>query len=236
MKALLQQSFNGHAVRVFGTADEPLFVAADVCGILELANVSQAVAALEDDEKGICSADTLGGPQKALCVTESGLYALIFKSRKPEAKAFRKWVTSEVLPAIRKTGKFAAPVQPELPGLTEKITELAAAVKLLRKTGVSPDLAAQIVADMLKPKAPEPAPAIEAHSVPRKKSSVAERLLDLIPAEGIGRADLVNLWIKETGGVQCSAYNTLKRDELAGRVQIDGNGRKTTVHRAEVPQ
>ena len=88
---------------------DPWFVAKDVCKVLGIVNTSQAVFSLDDDEKGICNSDTLGGDQEMLIVSESGLYALIFKSRKPAAKTFRKWVTSEVLPAIRKTGMYQVP-------------------------------------------------------------------------------------------------------------------------------
>lgn len=100
------QDFAGHPVRIHGTPDQPLFVAADICRILEISNSSDAISSLDEDEKGVATADTLGGKQTVRCVTESGLYALIFKSRKPEAKAFRKWVTSEVLPAIRQSGSY----------------------------------------------------------------------------------------------------------------------------------
>lgn len=99
--------FNGAAVRVTTQDSEPWFVAADVCRVLELSNTSKACESLDEDEKGITNSDTPGGAQQVLTVSESGLYALVFKSRKPEAKAFRKWVTSEVLPALRKTGRFA---------------------------------------------------------------------------------------------------------------------------------
>ena len=71
---------------------------------------------LDADEKGIVIVDTLGGPQKMLCVNESGLYAITISSRKPEAKRFRKWITSEVLPALRKTGSFTVAPEPlEIP-------------------------------------------------------------------------------------------------------------------------
>jgi prophage antirepressor-like protein len=92
---------------------EPLFVGKDVCETLGIANHNDALSRLDDDEralikvtKGVGSADPLGGAQSTVCVTESGLYALIFQSRKPEAKAFRKWVTSEVLPALRRDGSY----------------------------------------------------------------------------------------------------------------------------------
>lgn len=93
-------------IRCGGTADKPWFVAKDVCDVLGLANVSQALERLDDDEKGITTVYTLGGKQKAAVVYESGLYALIFTSRKEEAKTFRKWVTSEVLPSLRKAGVY----------------------------------------------------------------------------------------------------------------------------------
>jgi hypothetical protein len=93
-------------VRLFGTHDNPLFVAADVCACLDIKNPRQAIARLEPEERGVISNDTLGGAQKLAVVTESGLYALVMTSRKPEAKAFKRWVTSEVLPAIRKTGRY----------------------------------------------------------------------------------------------------------------------------------
>lgn len=85
---------------------EPWFVTKDICAVLNIANHNDAVTSLDDDEKGVGIADTLGGPQQIGIVNESGLYALIFKSRKPEARAFRKWVTSEVLPQIRKRGFY----------------------------------------------------------------------------------------------------------------------------------
>ena len=87
--------------------DEPWFVAKDICQALLLKNPRQAISALDEDEKGVISMDTLGGRQKMNAVTESGLYELISQSRKPEAKPFRKWVTKEVLPTLRKTGIYA---------------------------------------------------------------------------------------------------------------------------------
>lgn len=83
---------------------EPWFVAKDICDILELTNPTMAIESLDDDER---SKYFLGRQGEVNIINESGLYALVFKSRKPEAKAFRKWVTSEVLPAIRKTGQYS---------------------------------------------------------------------------------------------------------------------------------
>lgn len=86
---------------------EPWFVAADVCESLEFNGRSRDyIRMLDEDEKGAHILRTLGGDQQVQIVNESGLYSLIFKSRKPEAKAFKKWVTAEVLPAIRKNDRY----------------------------------------------------------------------------------------------------------------------------------
>lgn len=93
-------------VKVIIQNDKEYFLAKNVCNILELANVSQALSRLEKDD--IISNDTLtnGGMQKMSYVSEAGLYELVFASKKPEAKEFKKWVFNKVLPDIRKTGKF----------------------------------------------------------------------------------------------------------------------------------
>lgn len=97
-------------VRSFLIAEQPWFVAKDVCDILTITNHKDAVKELDTDEVGKSYlTDALGRRQQNLIISESGLYALIFKSRKPEAKAFRKWVTAEVLPTIRKKGFYKTP-------------------------------------------------------------------------------------------------------------------------------
>jgi len=93
-------------IRTVEINGEIYFVAADVCKILEVGDTSNAVKSLDDDEKGTYNISTVGGVQKMLIVNESGLYRLIFKSRKPEAKNFQRWVTHEVLPSIRKHGAY----------------------------------------------------------------------------------------------------------------------------------
>ena len=99
-------------VRVVMRDGDPWFVAKDVCDCLELTNVSKACQTLDEDEKGITKSYTLGGSQDMTLISESGLYTLIMRSNKPEAKAFRKWVTSEILPSIRKTGSYSV-AQPQ---------------------------------------------------------------------------------------------------------------------------
>ena len=89
--------FEESPVRVVMKDGEPWFVAKDLCEILDHSNHRMAVSTLDEDEKGVSIADTLGGPQETLTVNESGLYSLIFTSRKPEAKRFRKWQDRQLL-------------------------------------------------------------------------------------------------------------------------------------------
>lgn len=101
-------------IRTAGTVEEPLFCLADVCSCLGLSakGVNQRLS------KGVVSTyplETAGGTQQALFVTEDGLYDVILDSRKPEAKAFRKWITSEVLPSIRRTGGYIASKDDDTP-------------------------------------------------------------------------------------------------------------------------
>lgn len=103
-------SFENAQLRTLGTADAPLFVAIDVAKALGYSQPAKSVNDRVDPEDLIKSEiETKGGRQTVNCVNESGLYALIFGSRLESAKRFKRWVTSEVLPAIRKTGRYEAP-------------------------------------------------------------------------------------------------------------------------------
>lgn len=102
--------FESAQIRTFGTSETPLFVAIDVCSALGFGNHRQAIASHVDPEdltKAVI--ETKGGKQTVNCVNESGLYALIFGSKLESAKRFKRWVTSEVLPAIRRTGRYEVP-------------------------------------------------------------------------------------------------------------------------------
>lgn len=98
--------YNELSVRTVQIGGEPWFVLKDVCDVLGIGNSRMVLDRLEDDEKGVSQIDTLGGKQNLSVINESGLYNVILRSDKPEAKPFRKWVTSEVLPSIRKTGGY----------------------------------------------------------------------------------------------------------------------------------
>lgn len=96
-------------VRVIVRDNEPWFVAADVCRALEMANSRDALTRIDDDEKGVASTDTRGGKQDMAVINEAGLYSLVLGSRKPEAKVFKRWITHEVIPSIRKHGAYLTP-------------------------------------------------------------------------------------------------------------------------------
>ena len=124
-------SFENSQVRTLGTPDLPLFVAIDVASALGFQKPSNAVSQHVDSEDLIKQeiTDKLGRAQTVNCVNESGLYALIFGSKLESAKRFKRWVTSEVLPAIRKTGRYEAPTTLT----TEELYEIRKAVKARAK-------------------------------------------------------------------------------------------------------
>lgn len=105
--------FEQKSVRVVMKGSEPWWVAKDVADILEFRDAANAIRLLDEDEKGTQKVSTPGGEQEMSVINESGLYTLIMRSNKPEAKRFRKWVTSEVLPTIRKTGRYSVKSNPD---------------------------------------------------------------------------------------------------------------------------
>ena len=142
---LVAFNFESSNVRVcVGLNGEPLFVAADVCQALTIENHRNVLARLDDDEKGVHSMDTLGGRQELAVINESGLYSLILSSRKPEAKRFKRWVTHEVLPSIRKTGGYTSGVSiTALPApMQDKVSALLSiGDAIARVPGVKPGIA-----------------------------------------------------------------------------------------------
>lgn len=110
MSAITTFSFENLSVRTLGDTINPLFVAVDLANILGYQSAKDATRFLDEDERTQVAVETAGGTQKLTAVTESGLYAMVLKSRRPEAKRFRKWVTSEVLPTIRRTSSYTCPV------------------------------------------------------------------------------------------------------------------------------
>ncbi|ADW16400.1 prophage antirepressor [Desulfobulbus propionicus DSM 2032] len=109
--AVIPFQFESNEIRALTIDGDPWFVARDVCDVLEYADASDATQFLDDDEKLVRQIAGAGQTRNMLIISESGLYTLIIRSNKPQAKPFRKWVTAEVLPSIRKTGGYALPNQ-----------------------------------------------------------------------------------------------------------------------------
>ena len=106
MNGLQVFSYNSSEVRTVMRDGEPWFCLKDVCAVLGISKYRDVAARLDPDEREPVRVDTLGGTQEMVFINESGLYSVILRSDKPEAKPFRKWVTSDVLPTIRKTGRY----------------------------------------------------------------------------------------------------------------------------------
>jgi len=101
--------FNDRPVRILDRDGELWFVAKDVCKVLEIKLQANSTRYLDDDERGVCLINTPSGEQEMTIINEPGLYSLILRSRKAEAKAFKRWITHDVLPSIRKTGAYLSP-------------------------------------------------------------------------------------------------------------------------------
>ena len=112
--------FESNSIRTLAINNEPWFIAKDLCDAINISNYRDAIEKLDEDEKGVALTDTLGGKQEMAVVSESGMYTLILRCREAVKKGsiphrFRKWVTAEVLPQIRKTGSYsqnASQIQP----------------------------------------------------------------------------------------------------------------------------
>ena len=132
-------NFNSTEVRVLTIDNNPWFVAKDLCDVLEHSNSRMALERLDDDEKGVSNVYTLGGSQEMSIVSESGMYSLVLTSRKPQAKAFKKWITSKVLPSIRKTGVYQIEPKAEvaqLPPQDIRIHQLRTDIEFFGQFGI----------------------------------------------------------------------------------------------------
>lgn len=131
-------AFEGYQVRFVGTAEQPEWVAQDICECLELSDTSKALEPLEADEKGTKIVRTLGGEQEMLTVMEPGLYRLVFKSRKSIAQRFKRWVFHEVIPSVRKTGSYSiessTPIA-KLPSQKERLETIQLGIDLFQRLG-----------------------------------------------------------------------------------------------------
>jgi len=184
MSILAKFEFESNQVRIVTIDGEPWFVAKDVCKVLELDNSSQAISRLDDDEKGVTTDDTLGGKQQLVTISESGMYSLVLTSRKPQAQAFKRWITKEVIPSIRKTGKYEVeqPIAPQVeqPKLGSSVEATVAAINPLRHvlTSLDPALVDGFILNEIGKLHPELKKQINAaHSLLAANTPIAEILL-----------------------------------------------------------
>lgn len=188
------------SVRVAGTSEQPLFCLADVCKILELGNPSQVKSRLDD---GVISneviPDSLGRQQETTFVNEDGLYDVILDSRKPQARAFRKWITSEVLPSIRKHGAYMTQETLEK-ALTSPdfLIQLATNLKEEKQKRIEAEQKAELAEQTIKSNAPKVLFA-DAVSTSQRSCLVAE-LAKILQQNGINIGqNRLFAWMRKNG-------------------------------------
>lgn len=186
-------NYQGNKVRTVIKNNEPWFVAKDVCDILDIKNNRDAISRLDDDEKdAVGITDSIGRKQQTTIISESGLYNLIFLSRKPEAKQFKRWITHEVIPSIRKHGAYMTPEKIE-----EVLTDPDTIIKLATtlKEEKQKRLEAEKTIEQQKPKV------LFAEAVETSESSVLiGELAKILRQNGIdiGQNRLFR-WLRENG-------------------------------------
>lgn len=129
-KELSVFNFNGSQLRVFGSDEKPMFLAKEVGELLGLANIHYNLSTLDEDEKATISITESGQIRYKTTITESGIYKLVFRSRKEEALQFQNWVCKEVLPSIRRTGKYQ--LEQKLENTTQQIEEMKDTIEELQ--------------------------------------------------------------------------------------------------------
>ncbi len=188
-------SFDGLPLRTVKVKGEPWFVASDVAAALGYREAHLMTRHLHDDEKGPRNLWTLGGNQEQTIISESGLYAAILKSRRPEAQRFRRWVTGEVLPSIRKTGAYRIDHETRrVRDVFGTVTTVTRALGTARagRVDVARSVVAQIAPDLLHlvPTAPPPAPTrAELRAEAERQKAEAQR------ADRVGALDAVRQWL-----------------------------------------
>lgn len=139
MNAIQNFAFEEHLVRVVEKDGDPWFAGKDVCAALGIKDHHQALEKLDADERGGCTVPTPMGDQNMIVVSEPGVYRLVFRSTKPEAERFKRWLAHEVLPQIRRTGKYEAQIVPpprpaDMPAPVDEMTRKLAMVTEARMT------------------------------------------------------------------------------------------------------
>ena len=185
-------SYGNSEIRTIQKDGEPWWVLSDVCKVLELSSPHKVADRLEADEKGRNLIPTLGGMQEMTTVNESGLYAVILRSDKPQAKPFRRWVTSEVLPSIRKHGAYMTDQTLEQ-ALTSPDFLIQLATQLKEEKEQRKQLEAKVEQD--KPKV------LFADSVSASKSSIlVGELAKILKQNGVDTGQFrLFAWLRENG-------------------------------------
>jgi prophage antirepressor-like protein len=203
--------FEAKEVRFVGTPEDPWWVAADVCAVLEIKNPSQAISRLDDEDKSMLN---IGVKFDMWCVSESGMYSLILGSRKPQARRFKRWLTSEVIPSIRKTGSYSTKSKVTSTASPALIQEAVSAV--FSVTNLDKNLVAGVIANAIAKQYPSLAPAME-----ESKQQL------LIPSEEklLNATELAALYSDRSGIKVKSAIAMNKLLECAGlqKRNPDGN-------------
>ena len=245
MNELVKFNFQDYEIRLADREGNPWFVAKDVCDALGISNVSDAVSTLDEDEKSNIANNDIAqmGGKDPLVISESGLYSLILRSRKPEAKEFKRWVTHEVLPSIRKTSGYS------LAGQTLSIDGIPIDVPANIPFSVTRSKTGVLTVRIKPPTEPKPAPAtpvpqIKPPTKPRAKSPSQSAKVTLIGKYAKVADKIVRAICKERGELICDAvykdksivhwnitlreYNEIL-DLLAqmGSIRLSLNGTKT---------
>lgn len=171
---LIPFAFEEHLVRVVSRDDEPWFVGKDVCRVLDIKNESHALGRLDDDERAEVAISDPSGTKYAIAISEPGVYRLCFTSRKPEAERFKRWLAHEVLPALRRSGRYELPAAPA-PRLEPAAETALAKLNLIREARLlfGPERARGLWRQLGLPPVPEPPPG------PREEARAClKRLLD----------------------------------------------------------
>lgn len=178
-------------VRTVMRGGEPWFVGRDACDVLGISKPENSLALLDEDERGTHTVGTLGGRQAVTVISEAGLYSLILRSRRQEARAFKRWITHEVLPALRQTGRYELPSLSDPLAELERQTQLTARAIEIAKTERARAVAAESRVAELEPDAARAQRTLDAHGLAlvgtvAKRFGIKERALrDFLYAEGL---------------------------------------------------
>ena len=186
MKSLELFHFKGRQVRTIRLDGEPWFVAADVCAVLGLSNPSQALSSLEADERRLITNEAWRANGGMAIVSEPGLYSLILRSRRPEARDFRRWIIHEVLPTLRQSGEY------RMPAVAVAMASSGNLLRFSRRDLLNLALEAESECEQLRPKA-----AFFDRVADSSDSFSLAETAKMLETEGYGRNNLIKFLRRE---------------------------------------